>query len=243
MADIFLLDNGNFTNYELEHLICFVVCVSFIAYVMYLGKNIWSDDQKRKYITIICAIGALTQLFKVIYKAQTGIFDITNDFPLHLCNQMTLIMPFIVWFKWRTAWGITFFWIMAGCAQSIITPTLTESLPHYEAVRYWAVHAVIILGALYGWYAYGWNLTWKDALKSMVGLNILAAVIYPINLYFQSNYMYLNGKPPGKTFYDLLGPWPEYIIVLEVVVFVFFGLILIPFYWNKLKINTNKVQI
>jgi len=47
--------------------------------------------------------------------------------------------------------------------------------------------------------------------------------------------MYLNGKPPGKTFYDLIGPWPDYIIVLEIVVWALFTLMLIPFYWHKIK--------
>lgn len=235
MTDIFLVENGNFSNYSAEHYIAFFSCLIFIGIILYKGKHHWSDIQKRKYITIICTLGALTQLFKVIYKYHAGIFDQNNDVPLHLCNQMTLIMPFILWFQWREAWSITFFWIMAGCAQSIITPTLTESMPHYEAVRYWAVHAVIILGALYGWYGYGWRIHWRDCIRSIIGLNILAAIIYPVNVWLGSNYMYLNGKPPGKTIYDLLGSWPDYILTLEFVVIIFFSLLLIPFYWTPLK--------
>ena len=235
MFDTFFTYTGQFTNYSWEHGICFMLTIIFISYVLYAGKNVWSDEKKRQYITWICAFGAMTQLFKVIVKHQTGIFDHTNDVPLHLCNLMTLVMPFIMWYKSRILWAITFFWIMAGCAQSIITPTLTETLPHYEAIRYWAVHGVIILGALYGWYVYGYQLTWKDAVASVFSLNALAAVIYPINLFLGSNYMYLNAKPPGKTFYDLLGPWPAYILSLEFALLIFFSIILIPFYWGKIK--------
>ncbi|MBK7633257.1 MAG: TIGR02206 family membrane protein [Saprospiraceae bacterium] len=125
--------------------------------------------------------------------------------------------------------------MIAGCAQSIFTPTLTESLPHYEAVRYWVVHAVIILGALYGIFVYGYKPTIKDAIFSAIGMNILAAFLYPINVALGSNYMYLNGKPAGKTFYDLLGPWPDYILVLEFVIIIFFSLLLVPFYWHRIK--------
>jgi len=235
LMDKFLLDNGQFTNYGLEHSVCFITTLIFIAYVLYMGRNRWSPTNKHLYITLICAFGAITQLFKVIYKYQSGIFDVGNDVPLHLCNLMTLLMPFIMWYQWRVAWGITFFWIMAGCAQSIFTPTLTESLPHYEAIRYWAVHGVIILGALYGAFVFQWQISWKDAVRSAIGLNLLALIIYPINLALGSNYMYLNGKPPGKTFYDLIGPWPDYIIVLEIVVWALFTLMLIPFYWHKIK--------
>lgn len=33
--------------------------------------------------------------------------------------------------------------------------------------------------------------------------------------------MYLNAKPPGATFYDLLGPWPDYILMLEFILILF----------------------
>lgn len=149
---------------------------------------------------------------------------------------MTLLMPFIIWFDLRKLWGITFFWIMAGCAQSIFTPTLTESMPHYEALRYWVVHAVIILGALHGLVVYGYKLSIYDSLRSILGLNLLAAILYPINVALQSNYMYLNGKPPGKTFYDLLGPWPGYIVSLEIIVVLLFIFMVLPFYTHKIPV-------
>jgi hypothetical integral membrane protein (TIGR02206 family) len=240
MFDVFLIDNNNFANYGLEHLTCFILTLGCIGWVLYLGKYRWNPEQKFRYFFYISILGAGTQLFKVFYRWNIGTFDITQDLPLHLCNLMTLFMPFVMYFRWQKAWGIIFFWIMAGCAQSIFTPTLTESLPNYEAIRYWAVHGVIILGALYGWYVLTWKITWKDAIRSAVGLNILAAILYPINVMLGSNYMYLNGKPPGKTFYDLLAPWPHYIISLEMIVWLIFGLMLIPFYWDVLNGHLSK---
>lgn len=235
MLDIFLKDNGNFINYGSEHLIAFTLCILFIVGVLYASKKYWTTDQKFRYIIIITILAASSQLFKVFYKWNTGIFHPHEDFPLHLCNMMTLLMPFIFIFKMRIAWGITFFWILAGCAQSIFTPTLTESMPHYEAIRYWLVHSVIIIGALYGFVALGWRITWMDAGRSILGLNILAAIIYPINVMLGSNYMFLNAKPPGPTFYDLLGPWPGYILSLEFIVISLFLVMTIPFYWNAIK--------
>ncbi len=236
MLNSFLLENGNFKNYGPEHLVCFIACVVIIVLVLYLGKNKWNEQQQILYITILCALGAGFQLFKVFYKYDVGSFQMESDLPLHLCNLMILAMPFIMWFKDKIMWGITFFWIMAGCAQSLFTPTLTESMPHFEAIRYWSVHAFIILGALYGLIVYGYKLTIRDAIKSVIGLNILAALLYPINIALGSNYMYLNAKPAGTTFYDLLGPWPYYILVLEFIIVLIFSVILIPFYWSKLKL-------
>ena len=235
MLDIFLKDNGHFVNYGTEHFIAFTSCILLIAAVLYAGKRYWTTEQQYRYIIIITIIGAASQLFKVLYKWNTGIFHAYEDYPLHLCNIMSLLMPFIYIFRMRILWGITFFWIMGGCAQSIFTPTLTESMPHYEATRYWLVHAVIILGALYGNIVSGWKITWKDAVRSILGLNLLAAIIYPINVMLKANYMYLNAKPPGTTFYDLLGPWPEYMVALEFIVITLFFAMTIPFYWRDIK--------
>lgn len=158
-----------------------------------------------------------------------GVFDIRNDLPLHLCNIMPFFMPLIMLKKWRFGWSILFFWICAGTFQALITPTHVESFPHYESIRYWAVHAGLTMMAVYGAVVYGWRLTWKDALFSAIGMHVLAMIIYPINVLLNSNYLYLMAKPPGKTMYDLLGPWPWYIISLEGVILVLFSLLLIPF--------------
>lgn len=229
MWDSLLLDNHNFKNFGLEHLTAFVACLILIGGYLYFGRTRWTKDQGRKYVTMICLLGAFTQLFKVFYRLKIGTFDIAHDLPLHLCNLMTLFIPFVLWYEWRKAWGVVFFWIIAGCAQSIFTPTLTETMPNYEAIRYWLVHATIILGALWGIWVYGYSLQWKDVLNSWIGINLLSLVLYPINMALGANYMYLNGKPPGPTFYDLLAPWPHYIFQLEFVVLLIFSMCFILF--------------
>jgi hypothetical integral membrane protein (TIGR02206 family) len=86
-------------------------------------------------------------------------------------------------------------------------------------------------------------VTWKDALFSAIGLNLIALVIYFANLIFDSNYMYLNAKPPGVTIYSILGPWPWYILSLEGVIFILFSLLLIPFEWLSYLDKKNEKAI
>jgi hypothetical integral membrane protein (TIGR02206 family) len=105
---------------------------------------------------------------------------------------------------------------------------ITETLPHYEAVRYWVVHAGLPILAVFCYYIYDWQPTYKDAIRSGIALNLLALLMYPINLLLGSNYIYLNAKPAGTTLYTYLGPWPYYILSLQVVWLIFFcGLVFI----------------
>ena len=41
-----------------------------------------------------------------------------------------------------------------------------------------------------------------------------------MNRLLDSNYMYLMGKPPKASVFDLLPEWPYYILVLELVIVV-----------------------
>lgn len=227
--DAFLISNNGFVNYSTEHGLTFGLWVSFCILVLYLGRNLWNPEQQQKYITILLIMAASTQIMKIVIKLWDGSFMITHDLPLHLCNMLPFVMILIMWQKNRYWWAFFFFWIVGGSSHSLFTTSLTESFPHYENIRYWLLHSILVMSALYGAIVYRFDLEKMDIIRSWIGINLLAVIIYPINVWIGSNYVYLNGKPPGTTFYDLLGPWPEYIIQLEFVVLIIFSLVYVIF--------------
>lgn len=235
MIDSILAENDTFVRYSTEHWFSLAIWWIIGLTMMYLGRNQWNESQQRKYILFFALFVAVSQIFKPFARLYLGTFDVTIDLPLELCNIMALTMPFVMWYKWRFGWSILFFWICAGTAQAMITPTHVAAFPNYEAIRYWAVHVGLPIMAIYGAVVYGWRVSWKDALFSAIGMNLMAIVVYVANLIFGSNYMYLNAKPPGTTLYSVLGPWPWYIISLEAVIIILFSLLLIPFILLKFK--------
>ena len=228
------VDNHGFERYSLEHIIALVVCSLSILCIFWLGKYKLNEDRSRLLITVVLSIGMFLQLIKPIIRSYQGVFDPTEDFPLHLCNVMAVFMPFIMYFKWRIFWGVAFFWVIGGTTQALFTPTLTDSFPHYEYFRYWIVHAFLPASAIFAIIAYGWQINLKDMIRSMIGLNIFALLVTPINLMLDGNYLYLREKPPGDSIYNFLGPWPYYILSLEVIMVVLFGFILLLFSIDKM---------
>lgn len=233
MIDFILTDNDTFVRYSTEHWVSLVFWWIVGLSMIYLARNRWNESQQRRYIFYFGLFIAFTQLFKVFARLYLGTFDITKDLPLELCNTMALAMPWIMYYKSRFGWSLLFFWICAGTAQAMITPTHTAAFPNYEAIRYWAVHVGLPIMAIYGAAVYGWRLTWKDALYSGIGMNVVALIVYLINSLIGANYMYLNAKPPGTTLYSILGPWPWYILSLELVIVVLFSLLIVPFLFLK----------
>ncbi|MDF1696361.1 MAG: TIGR02206 family membrane protein [Saprospiraceae bacterium] len=226
----FYTDTMTFSNYGLEHFFSVLVVAVFGLWFLRKGKYSWDEKQKWKYVILFAAVLYGIQLFKTFIRLYLGNFDITEDLPLQLCNILPLILMVALYYKSRIVLSVVFFWILAGTAQANITPTLFNTFPHYESIRYWAIHTGLPVIAIYLYYVLGYRFQFKDAVRSALALNILAAIIYPLNLALGSNYLYLNAKPPGTTIYNLLGPWPWYIMNIEFVMLVLFSAVLIPFY-------------
>ncbi|HMQ08958.1 MAG TPA: TIGR02206 family membrane protein [Saprospiraceae bacterium] len=224
-----IYDNGQFENYSSEHFIALIICAVVTFLLFFKVRTQWNEEKARWVIVVLLSTGMCLQLLKPVIRTYMGTFDPTDDFPFHLCNVMAVFMPFIMYFKWRTFWGIAFFWVIAGTFQALFTPTLTESFPHYEYFRYWLVHASLPVAAVFAILIYKWSITWRDMVHSMIALNVFALLVTPINLMLNGNYLYLRSKPPGDTLYNFLGPWPYYILSLEVVMFLLFGLLLLIF--------------
>lgn len=225
----FYTDTISFSSYGFEHFVSVLIVMIFGVWFLRKGKYSWNEKQKWRNATIFSAVLFGIQLFKAFFRMYLGNFDVTEDLPLHLCNFLPLILMVGLYLRSRVILSVTFFWILAGTAQANVTPTLQDTFPHYEAIRYWLIHMGLPVIAIYLFYALGFRFKLKDAVRSALALNIVAAVIYPINYLLDSNYLYLNAKPPGTTIYNLLGPWPLYIMNIEFVMLILFSVVLIPF--------------
>ncbi len=215
--------SNSFQKFTFEHWSSVGVFLIMGFYLLYLGRNRWNEIEQKKYITWVILFYLFTQWAEPCLKLNLGIFKIEENLPLHLCNVTPLFMLYVMHFKNRFWFGVFFFWIMCGTAQAMFTPTLTESFPHLEWLRYWAVHIGLVFTALYGLVVYKWKLEYKDVIFSFIGINLFAGFIHLVNLSLNSNYWYTIQKPPSPTLYDALGPWPTYMFQLEPLALIFFS--------------------
>ena len=242
MDSSFFRDNFNFVNYSNEHLVTILISVLISIWIIVYAKKKLSEGQQKLlgFYLAICVL--LSQLAKVLIKMQLGVFDRTTDLPLHLCNMMPFLVPFAMLLKNRAIWAILFFWIMGGTFQSLFSPTLKQSFPHYEFWRYWIVHCGLVMLMLYGAIVLNFRLRIKDAIISAILLNVVALIIYNVNLALDANYLYLRAKPDGKTLYSILGDWPLYILQLEFILVILFTIIYLPFHFiNKMESKESTV--
>jgi hypothetical integral membrane protein (TIGR02206 family) len=225
----FHTDTADFVAFSLEHFWGVSVVVLFGVWFLYMGKYKWNEEQKWRNAIIFTSVLYGIQLFKTFIRIYLGNFNIVTDLPLELCNMIPFFMLIALWRKSRMILSVIFFWIMAGTIQANITPTLLNVFPHYEWIRYWLIHSGLPVMAIYTFYVLGFRFNFRDIVRSALGMNIIAAFIYLVNLLLDANYMYLVAKPAQGTIYDVLGAWPWYIVSLELALLIFFSAVLLPF--------------
>jgi hypothetical integral membrane protein (TIGR02206 family) len=149
-----------------------------------------------------------------------------NSLPLHLCDVVAFILAAALVTGSQRLAEFGYVWGFAGTVQGLVTPGLEHGFP---APDFFAQHGgipAIAAGLVFGaglrplpgalWRTFGW-------------INVYLAVILVLNWLLGTNYGYVNAKPPHPSLLDFLGPWPWYLLVLQGVALLLFGLLLLPF--------------
>uniref|UniRef100_UPI00387E0979 TMEM164-related integral membrane acyltransferase n=1 Tax=Paracerasibacillus soli TaxID=480284 RepID=UPI00387E0979 len=114
--------------------------------------------------------------------------------------------------------------------QALITPVTDYGFPHYRYFHFFITHCGIIMTAFYfTWVKRGYRPTLKGIGQTMLILNILLPIILYLNHITGGNYMFLAEKPPSGSILDLLGPYPWYLLSLEIVATTMFLTLLLLF--------------
>ncbi len=233
MIDFFLKENSNFTPFTLQHLgvALFFICIG-TALILWAQKQ--NEKTKTRTGNLFAFSIAITIIFGTFLKIYKGEFNYQEDLPLHLCSFLGLSAPLLSITKKLVYYEVFFFLVLAGTLQSVITPDEYNYL-NFPFFRYWFVHAGLVIFMMYATFVYKMKPTIKSVGKSFLGMQIYMLLMFVLNYFLGSNYFYTNRKPDAATLLDLLGDWPQYVFVVELIVIPYFLLIYLPFYLTRKK--------
>ena len=162
----------------------------------------------------------------------TDSWSLQYNLPFHLCRISIIIGIIALWkpHQWMYEW-LLFLSIPSGI-HSILTPEFTQGLSIYLIIDYYFVHAALIFIPIFLTFNRGMLPRRDGWIRSFLNVQIPIAIIFPLNFYLGSNYMYLAEKPMVNNPF-LIGEWPWYIIVLELVLIIHIAVINIPFALKK----------
>ena len=149
--------------------------------------------------------------------------------PLHLCDVADVMAAILLIRGGQFLYELVYFWGLSGTLQALLTPDIPWSFPHPTYIAFFFGHGLIIVVAVYATWGMGLRPQPMSILRAFVCLNLYALFVTVPNILFDANYLYLMAKPESASLIDHFGPWPWYILVLEVLALVSFFIYYLPF--------------
>jgi hypothetical integral membrane protein (TIGR02206 family) len=171
------------------------------------------------------------------WRWTTGQWTLQLMLPLHLCAVMVYMSALMLLTKKEILYHYLYFLGIGAAIQALLTPDIgIWGFPHFRFFQSIIAHAAIVTAAMYMTLVEHYRPHFKDIGKIIIGMNIYMGFVQCVNMIVGGNYLWIARKPDFSSVIDYLGPWPWYILSLELVGIVTCLVLYIPFAiidWRK----------
>jgi hypothetical integral membrane protein (TIGR02206 family) len=123
---------------------------------------------------------------------------------------------------------VSYFLGLSGTVQALLTPDIQQAFPSWEFIQFFWSHGLTVLAIVLIVAGRGFRPSWRGIVRTMAFINVYAVVVGALDFAFDWNYGYLRYKPAQPSLLDYLGPWPWYLLSLELVALAMFWLLVVP---------------
>jgi hypothetical integral membrane protein (TIGR02206 family) len=230
MTDFFVFDDTYIpvVYFSTSHWVILAVISLTIAFLYVFRMQIKKNNNAKYFRFGLAFMLIIFELALYVWYFTYDNWSIKSSLPLQLCLLTTILSIIMLLNKNYRIYEFTYFTGIGGAIQALITPAgLLSGFPHFTFYYFFVGHAGIITACLF----MTWILEYRPYLRSIwrtffIG-NIYMAFVGSINWLIGSNYMFLAHKPSYPSLLDYLGPWPWYIISLEVIALITFFILYI----------------
>ena len=218
-----------FEFFGTAHIVTLLIACALFAVVFYLPKI--TTPTSRKWIRYTLAtILLLNELAYHTWHIVYGQWTIQKMLPFHLCAIMVWFSAYMLFTRNGKIAEFIYFLGLAGATQALITPDVgIYGFPHFRYFQTFIAHTLIIVAGLYMMVVEGVHPTWASVKRVFLWTNLYAAFVFILNQIIGSNYLFIAHKPETPSLIDVLGPWPWYILPLELIAIVLLLLLYLPY--------------
>ncbi|MBM7649228.1 putative integral membrane protein (TIGR02206 family) [Bacillus ectoiniformans] len=209
-------DNYQFTMFAASHLAVIVLLIAAVIATYYFRHSFsasWAKTLERLFaLSILSAEG--------IYHIWMRVNDdwrLSHALPLELCSISLFLTAALLLTRKKIYYEIVLFTGLLGASQALFTPFLHFDFPHFRYFHFFFTHVIIFWTPLYFTWTQGYRPTIYSVAKFMIFLQLLMPIILLVNKTTGGNYMFLSHKPESASLLNILGPYPFYILSLEMI--------------------------
>ena len=229
---------NDFTLFNLPHIIVLILTVVFSFAFAYTARKFPSTEKPISWTLIIIII--LTTSAFITDKYVNGYLSIKGDLPMQLCDWVIILVIITFITRSQYSYETAYFWAMGGTLQALITPDITVNFPSPGFIIFFANHASIIISIIYFTFAFRLRPYPVSIRRTFIWTQVYFISALLINIILGANYGFIMYKPEQGSILNFMGPWPYYLISLEILALISFFIYYLPFYINdKLSKSTK----
>ncbi|MET3729820.1 putative integral membrane protein (TIGR02206 family) [Fictibacillus halophilus] len=235
MENWFSAGTSGFKMFQWEHVLL-LVFIFLVSIIMFGYRNRIRKMHIWKKILITGLV--ISESTYHIWAIHNNLWDIHIFLPLQLCSFNILLCVLLLITDNRRLFAFVYLFGLTGAIQGLLTPELFQEPWHFRFIQYFLAHALIVWTALYYAIIRSYTISWQLLFQSFFWLNIYALGVYVVDVAIGANYMFLLEKPSNASLMDYMGPYPWYILSLELVALCLCLFVFIPVK-EKLKHKTE----
>ncbi|WML43904.1 TIGR02206 family membrane protein [Neobacillus sp. PS3-40] len=218
----------SFQLFSVAHLFTIGIILA-LCLLLFVIHNEVSKKQRilRFLLVFILFIADLLHHLWLIYE---NAWSIKKDLPLHLSDLAVFLAIVMLLTRNYKLFQFMYFAGIGSSIQAIITPDLGKfSFPHFQYFEFFILHGGVVLACLLIVVAFKFKPTHRSLWATILIVNLYAACVFFINKTIGSNYLYIIEKPGNASILNYLGPWPWYLLSMELVMILSFYILYSPY--------------
>ena len=226
-----------------EWIINMTITVILIAIYFVLGSKTKKENLPT-FLKVSSFLVLAMTLSNHMILAYIDSWTLKNNLPIHLCSISALICCFIGFIKNKQIlFEFLFYAGIIGGLLSLLTPQITlYNELNFFYIMFYFKHASIIVIPIFMMSHMKMRLSKLSWLKVFGLINLLLAIVLPINSAIDSNYLYVSRPPMVNNpliIEDLnkIFGLPTYVYYWEIIMLIF--LLLLYFFFRYKKTATN----
>lgn len=207
-----------FQLFGIHHLITVVIMLLVSIGILFLARK-YPKVIKGYLIIALIVMDLAYRLWGGFYQGS----DLDVFFTLHL-SSAAVVLTIITLIHYRQFFfDILIYWAFLAVPQAIITPGIIRyGFPHLRFFHILWIHFMVITAVFYMILIEKHEPSKISLKRALIVTHIYGGFVFIINLIFDTNYMFIGRKTSAATIIDFLGPWPYYILVLDVILITTF---------------------
>ncbi|HSU80012.1 MAG TPA: TIGR02206 family membrane protein [Candidatus Angelobacter sp.] len=217
--------------------IILVVCV-----LIFVFRGKIEEKGSRTFFRFFFAILLIvTDTWQQLWLVHENAWRMKTALPLQLSDLVVIVAILMLLFKSHHLFQFVYYAGLGSSIQAILTPDLNRfSFPHFQYIEFFVSHGGVILACLLMIAAFHCRPTVASIWVTFLIVNLYGALVFFFNKSLNANYLYIMKKPESTSLLNFLGPWPWYLISLDIAMIISFYILYLPF-WIKGEIDVSEI--